>query len=511
MTGGLMQLVAYGAQDIFLTGNPQITFFKFVYRRHTNFAMEYIPQYFNVNPDFQTSSRTISRCKINRNADLVYDIYLVFETPSIYSTSEENFQWVKNLGENLMFSSQIYVNGLRLDIQYSQWLNVWSQLTIDVSKRKSYDKLIGNTTDMIYPQIYNGVFNNTNSPTIYGKMLYIPLRFWFCLNPGLAIPLIALQYTEIYIDIEFYELNHLFTMWDGLTPDEFYDYAINNPTIPLQPGQKITAIDLVNQLSEQGFTGPQTYFWKFVNGSNGPGIWNENCYLLCNYIYLDEDERKRFSAVSHEYLITQIQSEEFQGLNGVNYLELKLNNPVKELIFVTQRSDVNKTGEWNNYTNCLLQKDSFSVEFQTNIIEYQQFLQQLEEGTSTCLEDVINQDYENIGLNDRNKNILFSAKLILNGHDRFNEQSYAFFNALQPYKFHTNSPDEGIYVYSFCINPEQIQPSGTCNFSRINRAQLAVALRQLQNNNIQYNVTVYALTSNVFRIMGGIGSLVFSN
>jgi hypothetical protein len=178
---------------------------------------------------------------------------------------------------------------------------------------------------------------------------------------------------------------------------------------------------------------------------------------------------------------------------------------------VTQRSDVGKTGEWNNYTNCLLQRDSTSINFQTNIIEYQQLVAQLEEGVNTCLEETVNQDNMSIGLNDNGKNILYSAKLVLNGHDRFSEESYAFFNALQPYKYHTNSPDEGIYVYSFSIKPEEIQPSGTCNFSRINKAQLAVALRQLQNNNIQYNVSVYALTSNVFRIIGGIGSLVFSN
>ena len=177
MTGGLMQLVAYGAQDLYLTGNPQVTFFKAVYKRHTNFSMEYIPQYFQTLPTFSTTENTIVQCKIDRNGDLIHDMYLVFDVPPIYSTNNEFFTWIDNLGQNLINYCNVSINGLVIDQLYSQWLNIWSQLTVTRSQKLSYDRMIGNTPDMKNPEVYYGVFAENTQPTISGRRLYVPLPF----------------------------------------------------------------------------------------------------------------------------------------------------------------------------------------------------------------------------------------------------------------------------------------------------------------------------------------------
>ena len=526
MAGGLMQLVAYGAQDLYLTGNPQITFFKTIYRRYTNFSMEYIPQYFRVLPTFSTTQRNKLSVKIDRNGDLLYDCYVLVDLPNIYSTEAERFQWVENLGENFIANADITVNGVLLDKHYSQWLNIWSQLTITRSKRKAYDEITGNIWQMRYPDKYFGSYSPSTRPSISGRRLYIPLIFWFCNNPGLAIPLIALQYTEIYINVEFRALNELFTMWYGVSPETLYEYGKSgtSPTTGIPQFDKVllqqienaglpsvSASDLVNELELQGF-GPLTYFWKFVNGTQAPnGIWTQNSYLYCNYIYLDEDERRRFAQTSHEYLITQVQHQLFGGIDGEQVLELRLSQPVKELIFTTQRTDVYVFNQWNNYTNCSYFKSLYDVSFVKNAFNFRQERAFFDNDIDPCLPDVQQQFNNDKQFDIDERNIFFSGKLILNGNDRFDERDSIFWNWLQSYKYHTNSPNTGIYMYNFGINPEEFQPSGTCNFSRINRAQLQLSLRQVVNTEIEYNIDVYAININVFRIMGGIGNIVFSN
>ena len=524
MTGGLMQLVAYGSQDLYLTGNPQITFFKTVYRRHTNFAMEYVPQTFFTLPTFSTTQNNIVRAKIERNADLIHDIYVVIDIPNIYSTGDEKFQWVENLGENLIASCSIDVNGVQLDKMYSQWLNVWSQLNIPRSKKRAYDKIIGNTPDMTTPQKYYGVYSSNNRPTIYGRRLYIPLPFWFCRNPGLSIPLIALQYTEIYVNIEFNRFNNLFTMWYGLNPEELYEFGTNPnltsgiPNVDRVVFQEIneklvniSATDLVRQLEQDGFS-PQNYFWKFVNGTAFPGVWDQNSYLLINYIYLDTDERKRFAQVSHEYLMTQVQTQEFTGLYGNQVLDMKIQHPVKQIIYVTQRNDVNRVNQWNNYTNCLYFKSLFDVSFIKNVFYAKQDIDFIDNDIDTCLPTLNIDNEEDVdSFNINNLNILLNAKLVLNGHDRYDLRDSIFYNGLVPYKYNTNSPDEGIYPFSFAIKPDEFQPSGTCNFSRINRAQFECKLKTPLTKDVNYNMYIYSVNYNIFRIMGGIGNIVFSN
>jgi len=315
-------------------------------------------------------------------------------------------------------------------------------------------------------------------------------------------------------------------MWYGVSPETLYEYGKSgtSPTTGIPQFDKVllqqienaglpsvSASDLVNELELQGF-GPLTYFWKFVNGTQAPnGIWTQNSYLYCNYIYLDEDERRRFAQTSHEYLITQVQHQLFGGIDGEQVLELRLSQPVKELIFTTQRTDVYVFNQWNNYTNCSYFKSLYDVSFVKNAFNFRQERAFFDNDIDPCLPDVQQQFNNDKQFDIDERNIFFSGKLILNGNDRFDERDSIFWNWLQSYKYHTNSPNTGIYMYNFGINPEEFQPSGTCNFSRINRAQLQLSLRQVVNTEIEYNIDVYAININVFRIMGGIGNIVFSN
>jgi hypothetical protein len=372
MGGGLLQLVAYGAQDVYLSGNPQITFFKVAYRRHTNFSMESIEQTFNGTADF---TRRVT-CQISRNGDLIHRMYLQV------MISGAQIDAHKNVGLELIKSVELEIGGQRIDKQYGDWMYIWNELSLPSGKSVGYKAMVGNTE--------SGVTTATDTT------LYIPLEFWFCRNPGLALPLIALQYHEVKVNVEF--------------------------------AAKPAAIT----------TGSMT-----------------TAALWVDYIFLDTDERRRFAQLSHEYLIEQLQFTGEETLSGAsNKVKLNFNHPVKELVWVMQDS---------------------SAEFGV---------------------------YDNSGVN-----FTTSAKLQLNGHDRFAERKGDYFNKVQPFQHHTNVPSNpGINVYSFALKPEEHQPSGTLNFSRIDSAVLNVNATSTAKV-----MRVYAVNYNVLRVMSGMGGLAYSN
>ena len=353
MGGGLLQLVAYGAQDVYLTGNPQITFFKVVYRRHTNFSIESIQQTFNGNA--KEGNRVT--CQISRNGDLVHKLYVVFDT--VEATKTDARKCIKKV--------EVEIGGQLIDRQYGDWMTIWNELTLPKGKETGYGQMIDGTA------------------STGDNKAYVPLEFWFCRNIGLALPLIALQYHEVKINIEF-ETSPIFT----------------------------------------------------------------DATLWADYIFLDTDERRRFAQLSHEYLIEQVQftgSESLSDTDTTLNAKLSFNHPVKELIW------------------------------------------QRKAGIA----------YKSTG----------KAKLMLNGNDRFAERDAMYFTHVQPYQHHTNIPrqSEWINVYSFALKPEEHQPSGTLNMSRIDTAQLKLAFDPENAGEVK----IYAHSYNVLRILSGMGGLAYSN
>jgi len=404
MGGGLLQLVAYGAQDVYLTGNPQITFFKVVYRRHTNFAIEAIQQTFNGNPGY--GNRVT--CQISRNGDLIHRMYLAVDM------SAETREVCPYFGLRLVDYVELEIGGQKIDKQYSHWMYVWNELSLPISKRDGYKKMVGGD---------GGVLSSTSN-----DQLYVPLEFWFCRNVGLALPLIALQYHEVKVNILFQ------------TADKCRGTA--------------------NALGDLGAT----------------SLW-------VDYIFLDTDERRRFAQLSHEYLIEQLQFTGTESVSGAQAKpKLSFNHPCKELYWFVEAQGANTTinnVNWFNYTL-----------------------------TPGALSDVLTKVSERSAVNSINP--IVSAKLVLNGNDRFSERPGSYFNLVQPYQHHENVPDNaGLNVYSFALKPEEHQPSGTLNMSRIDTAVLNLNL-SLRTNETS-SLHVYAVNYNVLRILSGMGGLAYSN
>jgi hypothetical protein len=551
MGGGLMQLVAYGAQDVYLTGSPQITFFKVVYRRHTNFAVEPIPQTFNGAADF---GRTVT-CTINRNGDLITNMYVNINLAAQSGiTAGEDWGYVRRLGLAIVQHYKIEIGGSKLDEQYGDWLNIWYELSHKIGQERGFARMVGDV-----PELTN--INSVDKPQY---SLYVPLQFWFNRNNGLALPLIALQYHDVRVTIDF------------------------------RP-----AAQCVNYLS------------------SAPSVSMNDAQLIIDYVYLDSEERKRFAQASHEYLFEQLQftgSESLGSLN--NKYRLNFNHPSKFLVwashlekYATPNSYVGYTanGDWeaqrerfakvmwlatragltysdaSGYTIVssisgnlgeVVQPDpATNVVGINNLVTAQSIFATDVSGTSplpyfnATLENVVilsnnftiehlsldsvsalaalfNStgpsetaskfvdsksymvvDHFNYGNNiDRSDNPSVTAKLQLNGSDRFQERDGAYFNYVQPWQHFSNTPADGINVYSFALKPEEHQPSGTCNFSRIDNATLQITLGSknkagnndyltttLGGSNSNSLLNIYTVNYNVLRVMSGMAGAAYSN
>ena len=518
MGGGLMQLVAYGAQDIYLTGNPQITFFKVVYRRHTNFAMEAIEQTIN-GSNALTASTGNGTVTISRNGDLVHKVYVTSDTSAITD------------GDEIVNEVELEIGGQRIDKHYKEWNQIWNELSTSESKSSGLKSMKGCVG---------------SSGTTGVGLVQVPLNFWFCRNPGLALPLIALQYHEVKL--------------------------------------------------------------KFTWGTSTLAGAAAACKVVCDYIYLDTDERRRFAQVSHEYLIEQLQQDSASGdkTNSLNF-----NHPVKELIWTSAAI--------NDYVNAKLKlngHDRFSEQEE----EYFQLRQPFDHHTAIPAQNLPLSAYSHelakgsfsvagvstktgtagdspaigVGTQPANTRItkitlvcttavtmgsgdvgaevgtsssgaqvaatatddiidagtaiainsVFNVPLVgtlTSGTGPLADVKYTavarklYFNLINsvaasanaggaftfiveyeatsagaaaayvPSGCRTSKMTKKVNVYSFALKPEEHQPSGTCNFSRIDNAQLET------NVALGSTDTIYAVNYNVLRIMSGMGGLAYSN
>ena len=578
-----MQLVAFGAQDMILTGNPQITFWRMNFRRYTNFAIESIEQTFNGQADF---GRRV-QCNLSRNGDLVSRMYLQVTLPEINQQMGANSfgaastgvyaRWLDFPGEQLIAQVDIDIGGQRIDRHYGEWMHLWNQLTMTCPQKMNYFKLIGNTTQLTF--ITDPSFAEVDGPcdssaprqvcaprnALPETTLYIPLQFWFCTNPGLALPIIALQFHDIKISFDLRPLNEC--LWavttlscaaPGAPPTEATQYA---------PGRPVPATVAYNQ--------------SLVAAS-----------LYVDYIFLDTNERQMMAQDSHEYLITQLQfsGEESVGSSS-NKIKLNFNHPVKELIWVVQPDqNVDYCSSLTcdatlfkvmgaqpfNYTDAIdalpnaihsfgdpigvaknqyayidnrgLFKDAGAISStydipagftgywhgpddpnnQTNFggpavpVPNDATAAQVAE-----LQDLSGGHMDNSGVSDAGtfvltetsldmhcwgQNPVVTAKLQLNGQDRFSEREGNYFSHVQPFQHHTRGPDEGINLYSFSLKPEEYQPSGTCNFSRVDNATLQLVLSNATVEGTKTaKVRVYAPNYNVFRVMSGMGGVAYAS
>ena len=622
-----MQLVAYGAQDVYLTGNPQITFFKVVYRRHTNFSMECIEQ-----PIDAARFGGRHTVQVLRNGDLAGRMYVKLTLPSLNvagfsSVGDENensasrgrIAWVSRVGHAIINTIECTVGGSQVDKHWGTWYDLWYDLTHTEEQTRGYDKLIGNVPEL--------TVLNTNLPEY---TLYVPLQFWFNRNTGLALPLIALQYHEVRFNIEFSQRQYLLN--------------IQNTSDSVAP--------------------------QILAGSGSSTTDIVDASILVDYIYLDQEERRRMAQVGHEYLIEQVQFSGTESVTGSNQkVKLDFNHPCKELVWAINSnlftnntrfltyyvgnpgdaaataaclnmanvnlatgmlSNTNITSTGNTWTqlsqstvesvsgnsvgivNFVVGAVTFTaivtnasgspwsgsglwvpatgntvfgttgtsgVDLAQKLREVQFNLTVNASGSVTISDVQVLKSYLNLAdaslsptanpsnfVDNRSPagkaldvylqqpfnygadlagqgNLVSVAKLQLNGHDRFDEQPGEYFNYVQPYQHHTHTPADGVNVYSFGLHPEQHQPSGTANLSRIDTTLLwlqmtdpfspqdvspgtsSYAYQSLDFPNAQQtrsinvttqlinnsNIWIFAFSYNVFRIMSGMGGLAYAN
>ena len=450
--GGLLQLVATGKQDLFLTGNPQISFFKMVYRRHTNFATESQPMYFDGTPNF---GQRIS-CLIPRRGDLLGRVYLDVTLPRIYDTSGNELQYTNSVGHALIQEITFEVGEQEIDRQTGEWMEIWTQLTTPAGQRDALNEMIGRVEQYVPPSGPPPILQAGSQSE--GLRLLIPLQFYFCNNPGLYLPLLALQYHPIRINITLRPLQQLF--W----------------VLPPQP--------------------PATQeLWKpacSINVSCTSQI--VNMMLWGDYVYLDVEERRMFVSTSHEYLIEQVQYTPPYALTAQQTtatISVEFNHPIKEFIFVAQRDEMINRNEWFNYSNLAINEPCPAVV----------------------------QPYVNGNAPAGRLDLIAGAKLQLDGYDRFPLRSPMYFRLQQPYDHHTTTPVYSfIYDYSFALRPEDFQPTGTMNASRIDSIVWQIQMNPVLSNPTipawqqrgNCRIVVYGHNYNVFRVINGFGGLLFT-
>jgi len=416
--GAALQLIARGRQDIYLVGNPQITFFKQVYRRYTNFSMESQPIYFDGTADF---GRRISAI-IPRKGDLIHRMLLEISLPQVVK-GDPNTSWVNAIGHGIIEEVSIEIGEKEIDKHTGEWLHVWSSLITSSSKQTAYYNMVARQT----------AYTQDAQP---GPLkLYIPLRFWFNNNIGLSLPLIALQTHPVRIIIKFNDLQNLF----------YNDNLKSNCT------------QTINHINMTDVT------------------------LYGDYIYLDVDERRKFASVKHEYLIEQLQYSPLNSIPNtmaVANIPLNFNHPIKELIWVVQQTRMTDANELFNFSSLQLNEPG------------------------------------------RPYDLILDAVIKFDGFDRFQKRDISYFRLVQPWQYHTAVPDDFIYLYSFSINPEDSQPSGSFNASRLDSLVLTLTMNNAFNNNgnsmfiapiTQHDATcvVYGVNYNVLRIVAGMGACLF--
>jgi hypothetical protein len=413
--GGLLQLVAMGKQDVFLTGNPQITWFKMVYRRYTNFSIESQRMYFDGDPDF---GKRLS-CLVPRRGDLLGPVFLEVTLPEIKLSSGEVAYYVNAIGHALIQEITVEIGEQEIDKQTGEWMEIWSNLTTTADKKFGFYDMIGKVDGYLPP-----------TGSLPGPLkLTIPLHFWFNKNPGLYLPLVALQYHPVRINITTRPLQQLF--YSG-------DLVNNCDTTAVNPA-KITSMML----------------------------WGD-------YVHLDVEERRRFVSTAHEYLIEQVQYTSPLGIpEKITSIPLRLefNHPLRELIWVIKRDIMDSYHEWFNYSSQSISEPG-----------------------------------------DHRTDMFTTAILQLDGKDRFEERDAGYFRLVQAWQHHTVVPSSDfIYTYSFALKPEELQPSGSLNASRIDNIVLLLTMNQatvpLRGN---CTARVYATNHNVLRIVEGFGGLLFT-
>ena len=497
MTVGALIQLEYGNTDrmAFLTLNPQITHFKSVYRKYTNFATEFITVIPTQDSNLSWDQEQIIEFTIPRDGDAIRDIYLTLELPDIYSNSQYQFQWIKRIGEYIVkeVSLQLDTN-LNLDKHYPEWFHAYSELNYSEGKKEKYYKMIGNIPEFYDPANApgnNGIYPSTTyAPSIINRKLYLPLIFWFNKFSSLSFPLIATQKSELKIRFLLRRLKELYTIIDPTT------------------GYRIRPTTSNHYIGNFLVPGPNPVLYPVDNLNVTPR-------LEINNIFLDNEERKRFALSAHDYLITQLQLiSQTYNTNNISIDLKNISKPVTQMVFMIRRSDMEDVNEWSNFTNWNRE----------NVPPYSN-------GYTNPHGAPLNINSTNIKYY-KTSNLLKTATFKIQGNEitrgdslnndmptttRLTGKDFVFYNLMENFNSNNNLPNEGIYTYSFSLDNTNIQPIGAINMSSLSKKELALILTEINtkgyypNSTYNYNVYVFAVNYEILTIMGGVGAVKYAN
>lgn len=471
MGGGLLQLIAVGQMDEYMSINPEFSFYKYAYRRHTNFAMESRQLTFQRNPTLNVQSvASTYDCVISRYGDLLGELYFCFTLPDIYSSDRHRFRWVDNVGSVFVRRASVYIDGTLIDQTTSDWMNVWNELTLTESEGQKYNDMVGNVPEMKDPQLSNRritIRNNrfiyfyypeatkeSATPSIRSRKIVLPLKFWFTKNPSLALPLLRLQFNIVSVKLELESSERLYQVYapelDTYVSPTYYN-ELYNEHIDINTFSKTTGIEP---------------------------------FIEANYVFLSEDERNTiFVKPKLTYMVEQLTINTTQNISSVSAsshnISLVVNNPTKEIIWTLRRDDYLKYNNFNNFSPTIP---------------------------------------------ETNDGIMERAIIRFNSNSRIEEKSAEYFNMIQPYQHHSKIPRRGIYCYSFAIHPEKIFISGYYNAALV-KTNILLYLKDVHDNtamnskltamnrspyDYDYNVDAYCLSYNVFEIVGSQSGMKFT-
>ena len=534
MTGGIVQLVAKGKEDLFLTNDPQITFFKVMYRRHTNFAREEICKYFINEPDF--GKRTT--CILDASGDLIDNLSLRLVLPTINKLSKRGgtdtkFAWVKRIGHAIIKSIEIEINGKIIDRHYGEWLHIWNILTTHNIDDNGFDKLIGNVAELTD-------FTYTKNTYI----LYIPLYFWFCRASGLALPIMNLQYCDIKINLELFELDrcyiisptHYIGCYANIVNFEPYEYLTQVTPDGIQRYGLFSHFDMIEKrlyytpITANKFIGVP-YFGDINNIDNviiettlnAPNVGKyiikgttsdftvipyilaqtitshyrtlknislNECLLLVSYVYLDDEERLKFIRTKHDYLIEQLYYTPNIAIHGTNQkIKLNIDNSCKLLIWLAQFDYIYNANDRLNFTDSHIRK-TISDDNHINNEKIKR--------------------YHNIKIgNEVGLSLIEENTIRLNSQERLTKRGNDYFEKIQVIQNSKNILPKGVNMYSFAIFPLDVAPSGTTNMSQIELAEINLRLNYKVGIEQPAKVRTYAVCYNIWRVDNGLSAVVF--
>jgi hypothetical protein len=533
--GGLYALVAYGAQNVLLSGNPDFTYFYKTYKKYAHFAEESVTQAMDGPQDLSYDQPVQVRLKIQRVADLVRDMYFLFDLPDIYCkyienlplsngrTSQYNFAWVTHIGCHIIQEIGFYIGGQKIQGFDGAYMITKAQADLDSRAFQKWSRLVGNIPDIFdpanglygggstgtgYPLVYNNngqsasttVPPNINRPSIQGRTLQVPLPFWFTDSTFESLPLVSLQYQECEVQITLRPINQLYRILDINGYQVAPGYQYNPSPIDLQPQNvfytsvsDISDVTINNFLTDIGTPNPLLNTWPL------------NPRIQMTYVYLTDEERTQFSNQPLQYLVRQVTTYQFPGISTRQFVELQTHNPIERLIIVPRRSDSllyrNQVANFSNWLNPL--KPPF-------IAAGTPFPGSPAPAIPWPPNVNLTSASGNLVLNGQ-RSIMRALSVLGDGNLLQEEKPVEYFTQVVPWKYLTGIPDPELLVYPFALSSPGIQPDGTINSSRIRLFQVDLNVYPLPANSFyQYDITIFVENLNWVNVAGGTGGLKYA-